>query len=139
LRTKNRCMSRAVKFDLTGEKSNRKQIEFIRAVFDKRRIETTYAYGGAVRGGKTFVILYCLHLLCRNYPGSKWVVVREDLPALKTTTIPSFNKLIEADKYGKWNYSTPITFKYTNGSQIIFKPESINNRQGTTFFPWFRM
>jgi hypothetical protein len=118
-------MSRAVKFDLTGEKSNRKQIEFIRAVFDKRRIETTYAYGGAVRGGKTFVILYCLHLLCRNYPGSKWVVVREDLPALKTTTIPSFNKLIEADKYGKWNYSTPITFKYTNGSQIIFKPESI--------------
>ena len=110
---------RGVKFDLVGEKANKKQIEFIRAVFDKRRIETTYAYGGAVRGGKTFVILYCLHLLARNYPNSKWVVVREDLPALKTTTIPSFNKLIDASKYGKWNYSVPITYTYNNGPCCI--------------------
>lgn len=111
-------------FEIVGEKANPKQLEFLCKALapDEYRY---FAYGGAIRGGKSYVVLFILHQLSLKHPGSKWIVVREDLPALKTTTIPSFKKLIHCEKYGTWNNSTPITFKYRNGSEIIFKPQSI--------------
>lgn len=83
-----------------------------------------FAYGGAVRGGKTFVILFILIMLCRKYPGSRWHVVRKDLPDLKATTIPSFEKLappgVSVIK-DPGNYHAP----FENGSKIFFKAESL--------------
>ena len=109
-------------FCLAGPKANPKQISFIEAAYSgKYRF---LAYGGAIRGGKSYVVLYCLHTLCMTYPGSKWIIVRATLPVLKKTTIPSFKKLVQTKQYGKWNNSAPITFTYFNGSQLMFVPES---------------
>jgi len=81
-----------------------------------------FAYGGAVRGGKTFVTLFILILLCRKYPKSRWHVVRSSLPDLKKTTIPSFEKLAPSTRVIK----EPGNFyaEFPNGSTIFFTAES---------------
>jgi len=122
-------------FCLSGEKVNPKQINFIEATYSGKY--NYLAYGGAIRGGKSYVVLYVLHTLCMTYPGSKWIVVRASLPVLKKTTIPSFKKLIKSEKFGKWNNSAPITFTYFNGSQILFIPESITGDPDLTAFLGF--
>ncbi len=82
-----------------------------------------FAYGGAVRGGKTFVTLFILILLCKMFPKSRWHVIRASLPDLKKTTIPSFEKLapkgvtVHRDP-GNWYAPFP------NGSTIFFTSES---------------
>ncbi len=84
-----------------------------------------FAYGGAVRGGKTFVTLFILMVLCRKFPGSRWHVIRATLPDLKKTTVPSFEKLaptgvtIHRDP-GNWYAPFP------NGSAIFFTSENIS-------------
>lgn len=83
-----------------------------------------FAFGGAIRGGKTFVTLFILILLCRKFPKSRWHVVRKDLPTLKATTIPSFEKLCPENvqiKRDSGNYHAV----FPNGSQIFFKAENI--------------
>ena len=81
-----------------------------------------FAYGGAVRGGKTFCTLFILSVLCRMFPGSRWHVIRATLPDLKKTTIPSFEKLMPHIKVqkdpGNWHATFP------NGSTIFFTAES---------------
>ena len=111
-------------FCIAGEKSNPKQIEFMCRALSPGPYRY-FAYGGAIRGGKSYVVLFILHQLSLKFKGSKWVVTRASLPDLKKTTIPSFKKLVDTSHYGKWNNSTPITFHYNNGSEIIFIPESI--------------
>ena len=68
-----------------------KQQEFAKAVFsgDYRYL----LYGGAIRGGKTIAILGLVLVLARIYKGSRWVVVRKDLPTIKRNTIPSFERI----------------------------------------------
>lgn len=112
-------------FVIDGVKANPKQIQFIEAVYSERY--KYLAYGGAIRGGKSYVVLFVLHTLCMTYPGSKWVVVRATAPDLKKTTIPSFNKLIDCNHFGQWKMSTPMQFIYNNGSEIMFIPESITD------------
>lgn len=87
-------------------------------------------YGGAVRGGKTFICLYILHELARTFPGSRWCVIRQDGPALEKTSIPSMEKLVgKGDgneivwKRGKGNYQVV----YKNGSRIFFMSENLQN------------
>lgn len=107
--------------------NNDKQVEFMDSVSTLGSEGFRYFfYGGAIRGGKTFVVLYILHHLSLAYPGSVWVVVREHLPALKQTTIPSFLKLLgdKATVHGKMNYSSH-EYQYANGSKIIFKAENL--------------
>lgn len=82
-----------------------------------------FAYGGAVRGGKTFVTLFSLIMLARKFPGSRWHVVRRDLPALRQTTIPSFEKIAPPSvriHRDPGNYHA----EFPNGSKIFFKAES---------------
>ena len=42
----------------------------------------TFVLGGAIRGGKTFGVLIVLDRLCREYPNSRWAIIRADLPRL---------------------------------------------------------
>lgn len=104
-----------------------KQIEFLEATFAGKH--NFILYGGAIRGGKTFAGLGALILLCRKYPGSRWAVVRKDLPTLKRTTIPSFKKIVPTNFLkGKslasgYNQTDQIV-TFENGSQIIFFPEN---------------
>lgn len=104
-------------------KSFPKQDEFLNAIFSGNY--NFILYGGAIRGGKTFVALMAIQLLCHIYPKSRWAVVRRDLPTLKRNTIPSWQKLklnniIQSEN----NSEHTVTFK--NGSQIIFFPESFD-------------
>lgn len=84
-----------------------------------------FAYGGAIRGGKTYVTLAILVLLAAKYKKSRWHVIRQDMPVLESTTIPSFEKLIEGSRNwrmvrDKSNYRAV----HTNGSIIFFKGEN---------------
>lgn len=106
-----------------------KQSELFNAVLKAVLGNSAYRYffyGGAIRGGKTFVVLHILKFLCAYYPRSRWHVVRKDLTVLKATTIPSFEKVIAGDDRWKWtrdpgNYHV----SFDNGSKIFFRPESL--------------
>lgn len=88
-----------------------------------------FFYGGAIRGGKTFVCLYIFWKLARLYPNSRWHIFREDNPALESTTIPSMEKLIGKEYPGcgfKWKRGKgSVQIHLSNGSKIFFKSENI--------------
>lgn len=85
-----------------------------------------FAYGGAIRGGKTFVTLGILIYLANRYEGSKWHTIRQDFPALQGTTIPSFEKIIKGSPNWKWNRDRANYFAYNKkDSKIFFKGENI--------------
>ena len=88
---------------------------------DKYRI---MALGGAIRGTKTFAVLGAIVLLARVFPRSRWAIVRKDLPTIRRTTIPSFEKLRPRRFVGELNRST-WTYTCANGSEILLFPESI--------------
>lgn len=98
-----------------------KQEEFINAALSGDYSFITY--GGAIRGGKTYALLALFIILSRFFPGSRWAIVRKDMPTIKQNLIPSWNKIKPTNFIAAYNQSTQIvTFK--NGSQIIFFPES---------------
>ena len=99
-----------------------KQLEYINSIQPEK---DTYIYGGAMGGGKTFVCLGILIEFALQYPGSKWTVMREDLPRLKDTVIQDFKRMADGI-YHKYNESTQIAY-FHNGSVIEFKPESIKD------------
>jgi hypothetical protein len=108
-----------------------KQREFIEAVFSGR-----YKYllfGGAAGGGKSFVSLATLILLNRIYPGSKSFVIRESLPTLKRTTIPSFFKLCPRSFIRSYNQTDQVV-KFRNGSSLTFFPENYDADKNLTRF-----
>ena len=98
-----------------------KQEEFINAVLSGDY--SFVLFGGAIRGGKTFSLLALFLLLCRIFPGSRWALVRKDLPTIKRNLYPSWDKIKPTHFIEKHNNEThTVTFK--NGSQIIFYPEN---------------
>jgi len=101
-----------------------KQREFSEAVFSG--VYRFLLFGGAIRGGKTIVTLALIIILCRIYPGSRWAVVRKDLPTLRRNTIPSFERIRPKPFVGDINRSE-WTARCTNGSEIIFFPESLRD------------
>ena len=56
----------------------------------KDKTTTEILYGGAAGGGKS--ALGCLWLIegCLSYPGSRWLMGRSKLKALKDTTLNTF-------------------------------------------------
>jgi PBSX family phage terminase large subunit len=80
-------------------------------------------YGGGAGGGKSF--LGCLWLAnnCIKYPGTRWLMARAVLKALKESTLNTFIELINNLK---WNNMVNINqidgkIKFNNGSEIILK------------------
>lgn len=90
-------------------------------------------YGGAAGGGKTYVCLAIFVLLAKIFPGSRWFVVRESLPTLKRTTIPSFLKLCPRHFIKSYNQTDQIV-TFRNGSQLTFFPENYNQDKNLTRF-----
>lgn len=86
-----------------------------------------FYYGGAIRGGKTFICLFLLDKLARMFPNSRWHVLREDNPALESTVIPSMEKLIgTSGDHFEWKRGAGNRhIKYKNGSKIFFKSENL--------------
>lgn len=100
-----------------------KQDEFIEAITSGNY--SFVLFGGAIRGGKTFVLLAMFCLFCKVFPKSRWAIVRKNLPTIKKNLYPSWNK-VKPDNFipknGHNNETHTVTFK--NGSQIIFFPEN---------------
>jgi hypothetical protein len=108
-----------------------KQEEFIEAVFSSKYSFLTY--GGAMGGGKSYVCLAIVILLCRVYPESKWCVIRESIPTLKRTTLQTFLKIVPKGFVQSYNQQDQIV-KFTNGSQIMFMAEDwINDKDFDRF------
>lgn len=83
-------------------------------------------YGGAIRGGKTFVSLATLMTLLNIYKGARAHIFRQDFPALQDTTIPSAEKLL-ADSDWKWNRDKSNYFAYNkHDSKLFFKGENLS-------------
>jgi len=91
-------------------------------------VEITASLSSVVRyegGGKTFSLLALFLLLSRFFPGSRWAIVRKDLPTIKKNLLPSWNKIKPTSFIKSHNNDThTVTFK--NDSQIIFWPESFS-------------
>lgn len=103
-----------------------KQQKYAEAVFSGK-YRYLY-YGGAIRGGKSYGIMAVLFALCQIFPGSRWAIVRKDLPTLRRNVIPIFNKL-KPDTFGPILHDT-WTSTAENGSQIILFPESHSGDKG---------
>jgi len=101
-------------------RATEKQQQFIDAVLSGKY--TVLLFGGAIRGGKTFVALAIAILLCKIYPKSRWAIVRKDLKRLKNNTRPSLDKFLEGSGV-KINESDQ-TFTFANGSTILFIGEN---------------
>lgn len=101
-----------------------KQTQFIEAIFSGKY--SFLCYGGSVGGGKSYVCIATLILLCKIYPKSKWVIIRQSLPTLKRTSIETFKKVLPVGFLKSYNQTEHIaTFK--NDSQITFMPEDYQN------------
>jgi len=89
----------------------------------KDKTTTEVLFGGAAGGGKS--ALGCLWLIegCQNYPGSRWLMGRSKLKALKETTLNTFFELSSMlDINSQWIYNSQSgIIQFTNGSQIILK------------------
>ena len=101
-----------------------KQLEFLEAVFSGKYSIITY--GGAIRGGKTAGGIGAVLLLAKKYPGSRWAIVRDSLPTLKRTTIPSFFKFCPKSFLKAYNQDQQLV-TFNNGSQVIFFPENYDD------------
>lgn len=83
-------------------------------------------YGGAIRGGKSFGAITLLFLLAKMYPGSRWAIVRKDLPTLRRNTVPTLTKVRPPRFAGQLNQSD-WSVTCTNGSKVLLFPESIKD------------
>jgi Terminase large subunit, T4likevirus-type, N-terminal len=99
-----------------------RQAEFLEASLSGKY--SFILYGGAIRGGKTYAMLILFILLCKKYPGSRWAVVRKDLPTIKKNLYPSWNKIKPTNFIEKDATSGNQTVTFKNGSTLIFFPES---------------
>jgi len=94
------------------------------AVFYLKDNETKeLIYGGAAGGGKSALEILKIIENCQLYPGSRWLLGRAKLKALKETTLNTFFDLSSKLKVSdQWNYNAQtglITWK--NGSEILLK------------------
>jgi phage terminase large subunit len=87
-------------------------------------ITTEILFGGAAGSGKSFFGCAWLIINCVNYPGTRWLMGRSKLKALKQTTLNTFFEItalwgLTSEHYNYNQQSGEITFY--NGSQIILK------------------
>lgn len=101
-----------------------KQEEFSRAI--KSGKYRYLAYGGAIGGGKSGGTLNDIQALAMAFPRSRWAIVRKDLPTIKRTTIPSFDRIRVTNFTGELNRND-WTYYCGNGSEILYFPESLQS------------
>jgi hypothetical protein len=101
-----------------------KQQEFIDAVFSNKY--SFLVFGGAMGGGKSYVSVAILILIAKLYPNSIWCIIRESLPVMKNTVIPTFKKICPKNFILSYNQSEQKVY-FTNGSQLWFMAEDYQN------------
>ena len=99
------------------------QKECLKYLFDNKTKEVLF--GGAAGGGKSWVGVSYLILMCIEYPRTRYLMGRSKLDALKKTTLNTFFEVCTAwnlkaiEDYTFNGSSNVITFY--NGSEIILK------------------
>jgi len=99
------------------------QEQAIEYLFDKQTTEILF--GGAAGGGKSWVGCAWIILVCLKYPGTRYLMGRSKLDALKKTTLNTFFEVcenwgIKADKHYNFNAGSNI-IRFYNKSEIILK------------------
>ena len=113
--------------------SNKQQLA-LQALNDSTHTEILY--GGSAGGGKTYLGCIWVTTMCLKYPGTRFMIARDDLTTLKKTSIvtliskvfPLFE--LKADKAYKYNMNEG-SIKFINGSEIMlgylkFEPSDPN-------------
>lgn len=80
-------------------------------------------YGGAAGGGKTALGVLFLIEQCQLYPGSRWLMGRSKLKALKETTLNTFFEqatLLQITSQFNYNAQSGVIY-WNNGSEILLK------------------
>lgn len=109
---------------------NPKQEEFFNVALAAMQGQNEFRnlnYGGAIRGGKSFVCAAIFLTAAKMYANSRWHVFRADFPNLQATTIPTFDKIIAGNPNWGWNRDKANFFIYNRKSdgKIFFKGENI--------------
>ncbi len=80
-------------------------------------------YGGAAGGGKSALGVLWLIEQCQTYPGTRWLMGRSKLKALKETTLNTFFELTTKLKIAnQFNFNAQSGIIYwNNGSEILLK------------------
>lgn len=89
------------------------------------QIHTEIIFGGGAGGGKSIVGCYWILKQALKYKGTRWLIGRSKLKALKETTLNSFFDVckiqgLKPDTYYNYNQQSGI-IKLFNGSEIILK------------------
>ncbi len=79
--------------------------------------------GGAIRGGKSYGVGGVLMTLLKRYPQSRAIVVRDSLQTLRTTTLPTVEKLMPGPFVKQFKGDPQFQWKFTNGSSFQFFSE----------------
>ena len=119
---------KAHKIDLSKNEKQKEYFNTAMQACDRMNGYKYFAYGGAIRGGKSYVTAFILMQLAMKYKGTRWHVIRQDMPVLENTTIATFQKLIGFSKDWTWSRNKAMYhLTYKNGSKIFFKGENIVN------------
>ncbi len=89
----------------------------------KDTITKELIYGGAAGGGKSALGVLWLIEQCQLYPGTRWLMGRSKLKALKETTLNTFFELTTSLKISnQYNFNSQSGIIYwNNGSEILLK------------------
>jgi phage terminase large subunit len=80
-------------------------------------------YGGAAGGGKSALGILWLIEQCQEYPGTRWLMGRSKLKALKETTLNTFFEqasLLQLNNQFTYNGQSGVIY-WNNGSEILLK------------------
>jgi phage terminase large subunit len=80
-------------------------------------------YGGAAGGGKSALGILWLIEQCQAYPGTRWLMGRSKLKALKETTLNTFFEqasLLQLNNQFTYNGQSGVIY-WNNGSEILLK------------------
>jgi len=92
---------------------------------------------GAAGTGKTFGILFFLHMLLLRYPGAKVLVARKTNTDLAGSAMATFQELVlhpsDRVNYFGGNKVEPAAYKYPNGSRLVVngldKPSKVKSME----------
>ena len=79
-------------------------------------------FGGGANGGKSILGCFWLLSMCLEYPGTRYFVGREELKALRMSTLATWHKINQLYQTRlEWDFNGQDNFiKFKNGSQIDF-------------------
>lgn len=115
--SKNFLNMKTIEFPLSD-----KQLEALDILEKDESLELVF--GGGARGGKTWLGSSWISKSCIDYPGSAWLIGREELKSLKRTTLRTFFTVLremnlQRNVHYKFN-ATDMVLEFKNGSVVFF-------------------